>query len=347
MPVTLADVAHRAGVSEATASRALNGRPHVAARTRELVETAVRELDYAPNRAARDLSLARTATIALLVHHAQYPPHGEGTFSGRVVDGASQALRRAGHDTLYVHVDDDAVDRLVGLAAVRPGRSDGILVLGPAFPPRAVARLVGAARPLVLVDNRLPGSDAVLSDNHGPMRELAHHLVREHGHRRLAVLAGPSRWPSTAERVAGVRAAARRDGAEVTVLHAQETTIRDGAGLAGRLLEDPPDAVMAVNDAMALGALHALRELGRRRPAVTGFDDIAWAELADPPLTTVSVDAGAIGAMAAGLLLERMAGPHDTPAREIRVPARIRLRRSCGCGGPETSAADRVGWRHE
>lgn len=348
MPVTLADVAQRAGVSEATASRVLNGRPHVAQRTRELVEVAVRELDYAPNRAARDLSLARTATIALLVHHAQYPPHGEGTFSGRVVDGASQALRRAGHDTLYVHVDDDAVDRLAGLAAVRPGRSDGILVLGPAFPPRAVARLVHAARPVVLIDNRLPGADAVLSDNQAPMRDLAQHLVRDHGHRRLAVLAGPSRWPSTAERVAGVRAAARRDAAEVAVLHARETTIRDGARLAAGLLDDPPDAVMAVNDAMALGALHRLRELGQRRPAVTGFDDIDWAELADPPLTTVSVDAGAIGAAAAALLLERMAGSHDTPAREIRVPARIRLRRSCGCGDPElTPATDRVGRRHE
>ncbi|MBW3613303.1 MAG: LacI family transcriptional regulator [Chloroflexi bacterium] len=348
MPVTLADVAHRAGVSEATASRVLNGRPYVAARTREAVEIAVRELDYAPNRAARDLSLAKTATIAVLVHHAQYPAHGEGPFSGRVIDGASRVLRRTGHDTLYVHVDDDAVDRLVGLAAVRPGRSDGILVLGPAFPVHAVARLVAASRPVVLVDNRLAETDVVLSDNEAPMRELALHLVREHNHRRLVVLAGPRRWPSTAERVAGVRAAARQDGVEVTVLHAPETTIRDGAGLAAGLLADPPDAVMAVNDAMALGALHAVRELGHRRPAVTGFDDIAWAELADPPLTTVSVDAGAIGAAAASLLLERMAGSDDTPAREIRVPARIRLRRSCGCSGPEvTPTTAPVGRRHE
>lgn len=342
MPATLADVAHRAGVSEATASRALNGRPYVAARTRALVETAVRDLDYTPNRAARDLSLARTATIALLIHHAQYPAHGEGTFSSRIVDGVSDALRRAGHDTLYVNVDDASVRRLSGLAAVRPGRSDGIIVLGPAFPTAALRGLMASRRALVLVDNRQPGTDAVLSDNHEPMRELARHLIEDHGYRRLVVLGGPARWPSSAERVAGVRDAARRRGAQLVVLRARETTMRDGATLATSLMADPPDAVVAVNDAMALGALHRLRELGRRRPAVTGFDDIAWAELADPPLTTVRVDAHAIGAAAARLLLERVVdGGDDTPAREIRVPARVRLRRSCGCDGTELELADR------
>lgn len=101
MAATLSDVARRAGVSEATASRVLNRRRHVAASTRLVVEEAARDLDYVPNRAARDLSTARTATVALLVHHAQYPAHGEGTFSSRVVDGVSRALRRAGDDTSH------------------------------------------------------------------------------------------------------------------------------------------------------------------------------------------------------------------------------------------------------
>lgn len=346
MAVTLADVAHRAGVSEATASRVLNGRPYVAGGTRLRVEAAVRDLEYLPNRAARDLSMARTATIALLVHHAQYPSHGEGTFSSRVVDGASRALRRAGYDTLYVHVDDDAVDRLSGLAAVRSGRSDGVLVLGPAFPRDAIGRLVAAGRPVVLVDNHVTGVAAVLSDNRGPMVDLTRHLVEIHGYRRLVALGGPARWPSTAERLSGVRATARRTGAELRVLHALETTMRDGAELAATLANDVPDAVIAVNDAMALGALHRLRALGPgRRPAVTGFDDIAWAELSDPPLTTVSVDAEAIGSTAADVLLDRLAavGADPPPAREVRVPATIRLRRSCGCGPSDEALPATVG----
>jgi LacI family transcriptional regulator len=95
--------------------------------------------------------------------------------------------------------------------------------------------------------------------------------------------------------------------------------------------------VIAVNDAMAIGVLHRFRGLPpERRPAVTGFDDIAWAQLTEPPLTTVAVDAIQIGVGAAELLMARIATPdRDTlPVREIRVPATMRLRRSCGCSDP-------------
>jgi LacI family transcriptional regulator len=336
MAVTLSDVARRAGVSQATASRVLNGRRYVAANTRVLVQEAARDLDYVPNRAARDLSMARTATVALLVHHAQYPAHGEGTFSSRVVDGVSRTLRHAGYDLLYVPVDDSAIPRVAGLAAVRPGRSDGVIVLGPAFPRSALAALRAIGRPIVAIDAMLPDSDTVLAANRRAMVELTRHLVEDHRYRRLACLAGPAGWPSTAERIAGVRAEARRAGVEVRVLRARETTMRDGAEIATRLLDDRPDAILAVNDAMAIGVLHRLRAVrAERRPAVTGFDDIAWAQLTDPPLTTVTVDAAAMGAEAARLLIDRIGSPdhHSLPAREVRVPATLRLRRSCGCGG--------------
>ena len=336
MAVTLSDVARRAGVSEATASRVLNGRRYVAPMTRAQVQEAARDLDYVPNRAARDLSMARTATVALLVHHAQYPAHGEGTFSSRVVDGVSRALRNAGYDLLYVPVDDASIPRVAGLAAVRPGRSDGVIVLGPAFPRSALVTLGATGRPVVAIDAMLPGSDVVLAANRRAMVELTRHLVEHHRYARLACVAGPAGWPSTAERVAGVRAEARRAGVEVRVFHAPETTMRDGAEVATRLLDDRTDAILAVNDAMAIGVLHRLRALSPElRPAVTGFDDIAWAQLTDPPLSTVTVDAAAMGAEAARLLIDRIRSPdhQSLPAREVRVPATLRLRRSCGCGG--------------
>lgn len=345
MVVTLSDVARHAGVSEATASRVLNGRRYVAAGTRLRVEVAVRDLDYIPNRAARDLSTARTATIALLVHHAQYPPHGEGTFTSRLVDGVSRALRIAGYDLLYVSVDDASVDRVAGLAAVRPGRSDGVIVLGPAFPPSAIAALPATGRPVVAIDTRHPGVDTVLADNGPAMEAMTRHLVVDHGHLRLACLAGPPHWSSTAERVAGVRREARRLGAQLQVIHARETTIRDGVEASSQLTTTPPDVMLAVNDAMAIGALHRLRGLEPgRRPAVTGFDDIAWARLTDPPLTTVAVDAAAIGEAAAGLLVERIASSDHTktPAREVRVPATLKLRRSCGCSGEPFASQSRA-----
>ena len=336
MVANLSDVARVAGVSEATASRVMNGRRYVAATTRVRVQAAARQLDYVPHRAARDLSMARTATVALLVHHAQYPTHGEGTFSSRVVDGVSRALRNAGYDLLYVPVDDAAIPRVAGLAAVRPGRSDGVIVLGPAFPRSALAMLGASGRPVVAIDSRLPGSDVVLAANRRAMVELTRHLVEHHRYARLACVAGPAGWPSTAERVAGVRAEARRAGVEVRVLHAAETTMRDGAEVATELLDDRADAILAVNDAMAIGVLHRLRALSTElRPAVTGFDDIAWAQLTDPPLTTVAVDEAAMGAEAARLLIDRIGSPshQSLPVREVRVPATLRIRRSCGCGG--------------
>ncbi|MGH2418851.1 MAG: LacI family DNA-binding transcriptional regulator, partial [Candidatus Limnocylindria bacterium] len=205
-----------------------------------------------------------------------------------------------------------------------------------AFPRAATASLRAAGRPMVAVDARIPGSDTVMAENRPAMTMLTRHLIEEHHYRRLACLAGPPSWPSTAERIAGIRAEARRTGAELRILHARETTMRDGAEIATRLLDDRPDAILAVNDAMAIGALHRLRAVAAdRRPAVTGFDDIAWAQLTDPPLTTVAVDAAAIGAEAARLLIDRIGSPdqNSLPAREVRVPAALRLRRSCGCGG--------------
>ncbi len=339
MPATLSDVARLAGVSEATASRALNGARYVADSTRARVEAAVRELDYVPHRAARDLSRAHTATIALLVHHAQYPAHGEGTFSARVLAGVASSLGENGYDLLYVPVGDDAASRLRSLAVIHEGRTDGAILLGPAFPPQGVAALAHSRRPMVLIDNRVPDTDAVLADNRGGTSRLARHLVETHGYRRLACLAGPPAWPSTAERLGAVRHVARSAGATVRVVHATETTMRDGAEAVEQLLDDAPEAIVAVNDAMALGAMHRLRSLpSRRRPAVVGHDNIAWARLADPPLTTVGIDGAAMGAAAVALLLQRIAAIHDElpPAREVRVPVSLHLRRSCGC--PSTRA---------
>lgn len=347
MPVTLSDVARRAGVSEATASRVLNGRRYVATATRERVEEAVRTLDYIPNRAARDLSLSRTATVALLVHHRQYPAGGEGTFGSRVLQGAAHALRASGHDLLYTSVDDEGVSSLSRLSVLRPGRSDGAMLLGPAFPPAAVDSL-SAMRPTVLIDNLHPGTDAVAADNGPAVQALTTHLLDLHGCRSVACIAGPIEWPSTAERVAGYEAAVTAAGRPARVIHAAETTMRDGATATATLLDGGPvDAIVAVNDAMAIGALHELRSRGiHPRPAVVGFDDIAWAELTDPPLTTVAVNAAEMGARAAMLLLERISDPLAAPRVE-RITTTIKIRRSCGCEatGTEQDHDDRFSSR--
>ena len=337
MPATLADVARSAGVSQATVSRVINGRRYVAPATRERVEAAARSLDFVPNRAARDLSLSRTTTVALLVHHRQYPSGGEGTFGSRVLDGAARALRAHHHDLIYASLDDEAVGAMPRLPLLREGRTDGALLLGPAFPTAAIEGWRSTGRPTVLIDNLVDGMDAVLAENRAPVRRLTEHLHEVHGYRAIGCIAGPATWRSTAERVDGYREAIAAVGGEARVVHAAETTIRDGAAAVAELRAGGlVDAVVAVNDAMALGALHAMRG-HPDAPAVVGFDDIAWAALADPPLTTVAVDATLVGARAAELLLSRIAD-RSAPLRVERIPATIRIRRSCGCeaaGAPQ------------
>ncbi|MDN5852264.1 MAG: LacI family transcriptional regulator, partial [Actinomycetia bacterium] len=201
MAATLSDVSRRAGVSPATASRVLNGERYVSSASRMRVEAAARELGYVPNPAARDLSRARTSTIAFLVHHGQYPASDEGTFGARVLLGAAGAVAEFGYDLLYSVITDGDVDRLAALPVTHAGRAGGVLLLGPAFPRAAVAELVDIGRPLVLVDNLLPGADAVLADNRAGAQDLTRHLIERHRFGRIACLAGPPEWPSTRERV--------------------------------------------------------------------------------------------------------------------------------------------------
>jgi DNA-binding LacI/PurR family transcriptional regulator len=344
MPPTLADVARQAGVSAATASRVLNGRRYVSVVARDRVELAARALRYVPNRAARDLSLARTYTIAFLTHHAQYPTRGEGTFGSRVLHGAARRAAAHGFDLLFSVVDDRQVEHLADLPATHASRADGLLLLGPTFPTDAIRGL--ANRPMVLVDNRLPDSstDAVLARNRSAAAALTRHLLLDHGYRRVACIAGPQAWPSTEERLDGYRSAMVGADAEPIIVHAAETTMRHGADAFGALAERLPEAVVAINDALALGAMHRARSLRRsRRPAFVGFDDIAWAQMADPPLTTAAIDAEAMGEIAAELLVERLAHPGEARApREERVPTSLRIRQSCGCIG-ETRTVELIG----
>lgn len=176
------------------------------------------------------------------------------------------------------------------------------------------------------------------ADNRPAVEALTRHLLDDHGYRRVACIAGPEAWPSTAERVAGYTAAMASTGLTPRVIHAAETTLRDGASATATLLAGGRvEAVVAVNDAMAIGALHELRgHPDGAATAVTGFDDIAWAELTVPPLTTVAVNAVEMGAQAADLLLERIANPL-APPRVVRITTTPRIRRSCGC-----SAGDAV-----
>lgn len=289
---TLEQVAALAGVSRATVSRVVNDHASVDPELRERVERAVAELGYVPNQAARSLVTQRTDTLALVASEPDLRVFGDPFFSG-ITRGVSQEASRAGLQVMLMMAQSfpelDSIERYLRSAPV-----DGVLLISehaahdplPAAMRDAGIPLVIGGRPLhpevvaAYVDN----------DNVGGARLAAKHLV-EQGRRVVGTIAGPADMSAGIDRLAGFKSGLGRGFRASRVEHS-DFTHQGGEQAMARLLERVPDldGVFAASDLMALGALRALRKAGRRVPqdvAVVGFDDIAGAELAEPPLTTV------------------------------------------------------------
>jgi DNA-binding LacI/PurR family transcriptional regulator len=296
---TLEEVARHAGVSRATVSRVVNGSPTVDPRLREIVDRAVAELGYVPNQAARTLMTSRTDTVALVVAEPDTRVFGDPFFSG-IIRGVSQELAASGlqlllmmaqsHDDL-AHIEKYLLSRHV----------DGALLISEHADDRLPRALVGAGVPLVIGGRPLQSATAtayVDNDNAGGARLAAEHL-RSLGRSRITTVAGPVDMSAGVDRLAGFRKGLGR-GFRTRYVEHGDFQQAGGAAAMARLLDRVPDldAVFVASDLMALGALSELRRRGRRVPddvAVVGFDDIAMAALAEPPLTTLrqrTVDQG-------------------------------------------------------
>jgi LacI family transcriptional regulator len=331
LKVTIRDVAREAGVSVATVSRVLNGSGPVsdAARARILEITA--RLRYAPNEAARTLISSRTSTLGVIL------PDLHGEFFSEVIRGLDQAAKASGYHLLVSGSHNDCAETEAALRAMR-GRVDGLVVMAPDANTAGVAAGIPAGVPVVLlncptVDGR---ADSIEIDNYGGAYAMVRHLVGP-TRRRVAVIVGTPNNRDATERLRGYRDAVRDLGI------AQSTgwelcgnfTEATGYEAARRFLalSPRPEALFASNDSMAIGALSALHEAGLRVPedvAVGGFDDIPMARYTRPPLTSVHVRMGTLGAQAVDLLVLAVGtdGPHV--ARRETLPTTLVVRASCG-----------------
>lgn len=332
-PVTQRDIARKLGLSIATVSRALNDQPGVSPEIRAQVLEAARELGYFPHLPARSLVTATTNTVAFVFHteHAA----SDDPFYPLIMTGAEAYLSQQGYHVLMSTIDDPVMENPHLFTPVSQGLVDGLILAGPTIAPSFILAMLSAGIPLVLVDNSLPQTpvNCVLNDDEGGAYAAARHLV-EHGYSRIAFLSGPEEWVSNRERCRGYHRAMYEAGLEPIVVRERETTIASGERAMQRLLEEHPDvqAVCAVNDAVAIGAIRAAARMGRRTPqdlAVIGFDDISWAQLNDPPLSTVHVFKRQIGALAAQRLLDCIQNP-DAPPVRVLVSTQLILRTSCG-----------------
>ncbi|WP_344685322.1 MULTISPECIES: LacI family DNA-binding transcriptional regulator [Actinomycetes] len=313
---TLEDVAARAGVSRATASRVVNEDPRVRPRAREAVAAAVAELGYRPNRAARSLVTREADSIAVVVPEAEDRVFGDPFFAA-MLGGITQALADSPAQVLLAMgrrgQGGEKIEKYL-----RGGYTDGAIVVSHHRDDRIGEVLRETQLPAVYVgrpagEPRLPFVDV---DNHAGGRLAAEHLIAQ-GRRRLATIAGPQDMTPGADRLAGWREGLAEAGIS-TDPHEDLTEVGDFTAASGgeamqRLLALSPelDGVFAASDLMAVSAVHALQAAGRRVPedvAVVGFDDSSAAALCRPPLTTVLNPVAALATTAVDMLLRLMEG---------------------------------------
>lgn len=337
MRVTIREVAREAGVSVATVSRVLNGSGPASAETVRRIREVAARLRYTPNEAARSLIRSRTQTIGVLL------PDLHGAFFSEVIRGVDQRARQAGFHLLVSSFHDDPREMEAALQAMR-GRVDGLVVMAPDVATRAL--LDELSGDLIAVLLNPPTTDgtcsAVRVDNVGGARTMVRHLVGL-GRQRIAMITGDERNHDAHERRRGYRAALRAAGLPVSAELEARGDFTEPSGYAAAQvllrLSRRPDAIFAANDAMAVGALSALRDAGVRVPedvALVGFDDIPIAQYLTPPLTSVHVDMDALGRRATELVLAAI-GAQSDKSRRVRprdemLPTTLVVRSSCGAG---------------
>jgi LacI family transcriptional regulator len=331
--ITIKDVARVAGVSVATVSRVQNGSDLVKETTRQRVGEVAARMGYSPNGAARSLITSRTNTLGVLL------PDLYGEFFSEVIRGIDQAAQRHGHHLLVSSSHDDRSAVETALRSMR-GRVDGLIVMWPDLDEAGVPSLP-AGFPVVLLSAPFGpnGFDVITVANYDGAYAMVDHLL-DLGHRRIAIIKGIEGNADAAERLRGYRGALASAGLAAAAIEvAGQFDEESGFRAANELLrrEIRPSAIFAANDAMAIGALSALRQAGLRVPddmALAGFDDIPMARYLDPPLSSVHVDISALGERATLRLLAAVRSKDKHQPCAETLPTTLVLRRSCGAAVP-------------
>jgi LacI family transcriptional regulator len=322
--VTIKELARASGVSVGTVSRALNGYTDVRPETRERIMRLARELDYTPAAAARSLVTQRSHVIGVFMETGEGHPDLQHPFFHEVLGGLKQRVGAGGFDLLLFASENPGggYGPHSYLKRARHHNVDACALIGLEPDDPEVRRLARAEIPCVGIDMALegPSVEVVMSDNEGGAITAVRHL-HELGHRRIATITGMIDSRPGADRLRGYRAAVQSLGLAYRDDYVAygDFYAESGRELTERLLAlpEPPTAIFAASDLMAIGAVRAAAEAGLRVPedlSVVGFDDIQLAPHVNPPLTTMRQDKLGLGGAAGDALIARVAGDTDRPA---------------------------------
>jgi LacI family transcriptional regulator len=329
---TINDVAKLAGVSTTTVSHFINGTRYVSDDLRERVENAIAELEYHPNSMARGLRRGESKTIGLIV------PDNSNPFFAEILRSIENIGYANGYSVILCNSDSDIDKEVAYTDLLFAKQVDGIVFITTNNSCEHLQQLSNVGIPIIVIDRDIPliGTDVLLVDNFQGGYVATQYLI-ELGHRRIACITGPSRLTPSAERVNGYRKALADAGITENpdLIVMGDFQFQGGeTGIAQLLtLREPPTAVFACNDLMALGVMRGLRKAKLSVPrdiSLIGFDDISLTSVVSPALTSVAQPIQEISRLAIELLINRIQ-KKDSECEEKRIvlPTQLVIRESC------------------
>ncbi|MFP1759975.1 ribose operon transcriptional repressor RbsR [Lonsdalea quercina] len=329
---TMKDVARVAGVSTSTVSHVINGDRFVSEAVRGKVLQAVKQLNYAPSALARSLKINQTRTIGMLLTASSNP------FYAEVVRGVERSCYERGYSLILCNTEGDSERMSRSLETLLQKRVDGLLLMcseSCPLSPDMMSRY--PTMPTVMMDwAPFEGCGGVIKDNSLQGSEIAVQYLIAQGYRRIACITGPLDKTTAHNRLEGYRKAMDDAGLPRFPFYEVSGDFEFDSGYRAMqqllTLDQPPEAVFACNDAMAVGVYRALHQAGLSIPqdmAVMGYDDIELARYLSPPLTTIHQPKDELGELAIDTLLYRMTDP-DSPPNVLTLTPELAVRESVG-----------------
>jgi len=334
--MSLRDLAEKLNVSTSTISRVINDKPGVGDKTRQRVIEALQIYNITSNSSARSLKTSKTGNIALISkrredkyitsdHHHPFGPFIE------------SELRKYGYHTIAMSLGDEEMENAGKLLMIKENRVDGFIINGPSIPAKFIMALKNTGLPVVLFGNQMTqvDIDSIVYHDRSGAYKATKHLI-EHGHKNILFLSGPRGWYTCDERKTGYTEALIESGLQERITYMTDTTIESGKTFFKESIENVyPEitAVICTNDATAIGVLDEVRCLGLKVPddiAVIGFDDIPWASLSYPPLTTIHVFIEEMGKITVNRIIDLLKNPELHPITTFAATELV-IRKSCGC----------------
>lgn len=330
MSITIKDVAKKAGVSISTVSRVFNNSAFVDEEKSKIVHQAAKDLRYKPNQIARKLINSKTSSIGVIL------PGLYGEYYSQLIKGMDNIASRNNYDFLISNISrvnssiEKNIRAMIGLV-------DGFIVMSPGITDEEIEEHIPLEIPVIFF-NSFEGHtnlDSINVDNYSGAKAIVNHLI-EHGHKKIAIIKGTEKSFDAVQRLGGYRSALIESNRSDYFLEVEGSfSIASGYEAISKILnyKEKPTAIFASNDAMAVGAISALKESHLDVPndiAVVGFDDIPMAQYSNPRLTTVRTDLQKIGTQLMENILDAVinGGLH---IKEHKVlPYDLVIRESCG-----------------